>query len=48
MESVRGLYESAGFRPIAPYYSNPIGGGVYMGLSVSCRRISGQKTEGPS
>lgn len=30
MQAARGLYESLGFRPIAPYYANPLDDVVYL------------------
>jgi ribosomal protein S18 acetylase RimI-like enzyme len=34
MAAARALYESFGFRPIAPYYDNPIGCAVYLGREL--------------
>lgn len=35
MNSARGLYESVGFKPIPPYYYNPIAGTVFMELEIA-------------
>jgi putative acetyltransferase len=34
MTAARALYESFGFRPVAPYYDNPIGCAVYLGREL--------------
>lgn len=34
MEDALRLYDRLGFRPIAPYYHNPIPGAVYLGLDL--------------
>jgi GNAT superfamily N-acetyltransferase len=34
METARALYRSFGFRPIEPYYANPLCSVVYLGLDL--------------
>jgi putative acetyltransferase len=34
MHSARRLYQSLGFKEIAPYYENPIPGTIYMALEI--------------
>ncbi|HEX8073303.1 MAG TPA: GNAT family N-acetyltransferase [Pyrinomonadaceae bacterium] len=35
MARARALYEALGFREIAPYYHNPVGGSIYMELDLT-------------
>ena len=35
MQSARALYRDLGFRPVAPYYDNPLPGVMYMALELS-------------
>mgnify|MGYP001558927347 CR=1 FL=1 len=34
MEAARGLYESLGFEPVAPYYYNPVPGAHYLKVDL--------------
>jgi len=34
MQSARALYRNLGFRECEPYYHNPLGGTMYMGVSL--------------
>jgi putative acetyltransferase len=34
MQSARALYHDLGFRPVAPYYDNPLPGVLYMALEL--------------
>jgi hypothetical protein len=35
MQVARGLYAGLGFRPIPPYYANPLPDVVYLGLDLT-------------
>ena len=35
MQAARALYRDLGFVPVAPYYDNPLPGGLYMALELS-------------
>lgn len=35
MQSARALYRDLGFRPVAPYYDNPLPGVLYMALELT-------------
>ncbi|MFO1097547.1 MAG: GNAT family N-acetyltransferase [Xanthobacteraceae bacterium] len=35
MQAARALYAGLGFRPIPPYYANPLPDVVYLGLDLS-------------
>ncbi len=34
MQAARGLYRDLGFRPVEPYYDNPLPGTLYMALEL--------------
>jgi putative acetyltransferase len=34
MQSARALYRDLGFRPVEPYYDNPLPGVMYMALEL--------------
>lgn len=34
MESAQALYRKLGFRPIPPYYNNPLPGAVFLGMQL--------------
>ena len=35
MEAARGLYQQAGFAPIAPYYDTPLAGTIFLGRRLA-------------
>jgi putative acetyltransferase len=35
LERARALYQALGFRPITPYYANPLAGVVYLALDLT-------------
>ena len=47
MEGAAALYGSLGFRPIAPYYPNPIPGATYLEMKLDRVRENGPTWEGP-
>jgi hypothetical protein len=34
MQAARQLYAALGFRPVVPYYDNPVPGTLYMALEL--------------